>query len=108
MAGVTGDGTDVTVDGSFDAEGNAVLRIAGEIDLASTAAVEARVAELCRGAAKVVVDLSDVTFMDSSGLAMLLRTRDAIGDVAIVAASRPVGRIVQAAGLTAVLHLDDA
>jgi anti-anti-sigma factor len=106
MASLTDDDGAVSVDGAFDAEGTAVLRIAGEIDLASTAAVEAQVSELCRGASKVVVDLSDVTFMDSSGLAMLLRTRESVGDVTIVAASRTVARVVQAAGLSEVLHLD--
>lgn len=49
------------------------LRLTGEIDVAADAAVRARVDAAAAGT--LVIDLSAVTFMDSSGLRELLRAR---------------------------------
>jgi anti-sigma B factor antagonist len=48
----------------------------GDIDLATVGQVENMITEAIRtaGAAKVVVNLSGVEFMDSSGVSMLLRS----------------------------------
>ncbi len=58
------------------AEGRATLRFRGELDLA-TAPVLAREVEatLAPGISEVVVDLSRVGFLDSSGLASLIAAR---------------------------------
>jgi anti-anti-sigma factor len=50
-----------------------VLRLAGEVDVAASGTVRARVDGAAGGA--LVVDLSGVTFVDSSGLRELLRAR---------------------------------
>ena len=45
----------------------------GEVDLATTESISARVEELvCDGFTRVVLDLRAVTFLDSSGLRMVL------------------------------------
>ena len=51
----------------------AVLLLSGEVDVAASGAVRARVDESAAGT--LVVDLSAVTFVDSSGLRELLRAR---------------------------------
>jgi anti-anti-sigma factor len=57
--------------------GWAVLRVAGEIDLARLEELEDLIASNCNGdCSDTVVDLSDVEFMDSTGMAWLLRSRD--------------------------------
>ena len=49
------------------------LVLTGELDLASATTLEARVAELCAdGASEVVLDLSGLTFIDSTGLRTIL------------------------------------
>jgi anti-sigma B factor antagonist len=57
-----------------------VLAAEGEIDLDSAPALPAAVdAALSRGARDVWVDLSDVTFLDSSGVHALLDARRRVG-----------------------------
>ena len=48
-----------------------VARLEGEIDLANAAAIEAEVLAAMGEASALVVDLSDVTYFDSSGMRML-------------------------------------
>lgn len=48
-----------------------VHRLQGEIDLANAAAVQADVIDRLGGASALVIDLTDVTYFDSSGLRML-------------------------------------
>jgi anti-sigma B factor antagonist len=49
------------------------VRLAGEFDMASADDVTDAIAEAKKGAGKVVVDLSEVSFLDSTGLQVLLR-----------------------------------
>jgi anti-sigma B factor antagonist len=88
----TGDGSWTTPSGSASvrlrtrrpADGVAVLAVAGEVDNAEAAAVEAALDDLLRapGAELVVLDLSEVTFFGSRGLAVVVngaRTARAAG-----------------------------
>lgn len=79
--------------------------------------VDAHTAELVRdalaptsGSGDVCVDVSGVTFIDSSGLRIVLEAHQALAEggrrLILVDPSRPVVRLVQVAGLTAHLHLD--
>jgi anti-sigma B factor antagonist len=55
------------------AEGTSVLYLRGELDLRTVPKLRMRLAEaLERGSGPVVVDLTDVTFIDSTGLSALL------------------------------------
>ena len=54
-------------------DGVVVAVLAGEIDLADSVMVEAQVAEATVGAAGVVIDLSQTTYLDSAGAALLYR-----------------------------------
>jgi anti-sigma B factor antagonist len=92
-------------------EGSAiVLRTTGEIDM-STAPTLADELELALDAAiapaPVVADLSDVTFLGSAGLAVLLDARDraeqAETPLRLVAVGRPVLRTLEIAGLLELL-----
>ena len=51
------------------------LLVSGELDIAETARLDEEIALAAKAAPEVVVDLSEVTFCDSSGLAVLLRAR---------------------------------
>ena len=63
---------DVHVDLAPDRE-KVTVRVAGEIDIATVAEIEMPVAELLdSGFAHVVVDLREVSFMDSSGIRVLI------------------------------------
>jgi anti-sigma B factor antagonist len=56
--------------------------LSGEIDIATSPAVEAAVAAAvgAEGVAAVEVDLSDVDFLDSSGISALLKVRRSAGE----------------------------
>ena len=61
---------------------------------------------------KLTIDLSGVTFMDSSGLGVVLGRykllKERGGSMRIRGASRPVGRILKMAGVYALLGQQDA
>jgi anti-anti-sigma factor len=96
-----------------------VLRTTGEIDM-NTAPVLADEFDTAMASATapapVVADFSDVTFLSSAGLAVLLTTRDrctAAGTpLRLVATGRPVLRSLEVAGLLELLPVystvDDA
>jgi anti-sigma B factor antagonist len=52
--------------------GTSVLRVAGEIDIATAPKLRGCLAEVPDGSRVVVVDLSEVTFLDSTGLSVLV------------------------------------
>jgi anti-anti-sigma factor len=58
--------------------GNPVVALSGEIDLATAAAVGASLEPWVRAGGPVILDLSDVTFMDSTGLHAELGDRGCI------------------------------
>jgi anti-sigma B factor antagonist len=57
----------------LDADGTAVLRAAGEIDMSNAAAFSEALGQAGAGTADFVVDLSEVDYLDSAGLTALLR-----------------------------------
>lgn len=99
------DPADLTADYTIDGD-TAVIRIIGEIDIASrdtvTNAARAAVAE---GASRLVLDMSEVTFMDSSGIGAVITTQT-IASVMIRKPSLIVQRLITATGLTDTLTVE--
>jgi anti-anti-sigma factor len=50
--------------------------VAGELDLATTPQLEARIEQLRREGGAVILDLRNLLFIDSTGLRALLRARE--------------------------------
>lgn len=86
-----------------------VVAAEGEIDTANNQRLEQVLASLAHGDADVVVDLSAVTFMDSSGLRALLTGQRAVlaagRSFRIGDASDAVRRVLEITGLSDVLGL---
>ncbi len=87
--------------------GRPVIELAGDIDVYSVGRLRSELLDLSgRGRHLVVVELSGVTFMDSSGLGVLVgamkRARDGGGVVVLVAPSEPIMRVLRVTGLTKV------
>jgi anti-sigma B factor antagonist len=81
------------------------VTIRGEIDLVSSGDVRSALAPLLTAdVERIDLDLTDVSFLDSSGLSALIEAANAV-PVHIVGASTPVRRIVEATGLDEVLGL---
>jgi anti-anti-sigma factor len=96
---------DVTA--TSDAAGTLTIRIAGELDMSNVAAVEGEVSRLrAEMPALPTFDLSELEFIDSSGLAMLLRLFAAAGAVHIRGASDAVRLVIDSTGLRDVLRVE--
>ena len=85
--------------------------LVGEIDLSTAGRVrEALIAISNSGENKVVVDMSNVTFMDSTGLAALVgplkRFRSMHGEIVIQSPSRGVKKVLEITGLTRVFTIE--
>jgi anti-sigma B factor antagonist len=77
-----------------------VLAIDGELDLASVGAVRAGMDPvLARGPQKLTLDLGGLTFMDSSGIALLIEASQRVPTVALVDVQPNVRRILAVTGL---------
>jgi anti-sigma B factor antagonist len=81
-----------------------VLALSGELDLATAPALRASLDKAVEsGGADLWIDLSEVTFMDSTGLLALLATRRRLRasstSLAIICPEGPVRRVFTVAGL---------
>ncbi len=56
------------------------LRLKGELDLVSSGMLETRIAELCTdGASQIILEMAELSFMDSTGLRALLVSQELCG-----------------------------
>ena len=69
----------VQVDEERD-DGRLVLRLAGEIDLSNVARLEQQLDAAVEGAARVVVDLAAIEYIDSQGLRLLSRLANRLAE----------------------------
>jgi anti-anti-sigma factor len=84
-----------------------VVKISGELDIVSVSYLDDQIAALLgRAADRVDLDLSDLEFMDSSGISLLLRISNQFGPLHVRGARPLVRRVVEVTGLTAVLRMD--
>jgi anti-sigma B factor antagonist len=77
--------------------------ISGELDIHSVDALGARIA---RPATRIDFELSDLEFMDSSGLALLLRVTNQFGPAHVRGAKPLIRRVIEVSGLDGVLQVD--
>jgi anti-sigma B factor antagonist len=86
-------------------DGIARLRVGGELDAHSAPEFAEAFDPAVAAGAAVEVDLTDVTFIDSSGLAALIGVRqrvlDAGGSLVVSAASHAAMRLFEIAGVSA-------
>jgi anti-sigma B factor antagonist len=98
---IEGDTFDVVVE-SIAAE-SVVVRVTGELDLATVPQLERALAERPEGAAGLVIDLSGCTFIDSTCVRLLVgvarETESAGGRAAIVATDPGILRVLEITAL---------
>ena len=93
-------------------EGALRVTLSGELDVATAPSVEERLVELEGGAAqRIVLDLSALSFIDSTGLSLLINTdsraRKAGRAVSIVAGRGGPRRLLETTGLATRLDVVD-
>ena len=91
-----------------------VVRVAprGEIDLATVGHLRARIEELLSsGFSRLTLDMQDVTFMDSTGLRLVLElvqdARDRQWELSVTGMSPAVQRVFELSGVLAAVPLGD-
>ena len=92
-------------------EDGRLIRAVGEVDLSTAAALGQELAAARVEADTVLLDLSDVTFMDSTGLHLLLEAShwSAVSDSSffVVRTSEAVRRLIELSGAADLLTLAD-
>jgi len=82
-----------------------MLVVAGEIDVASAPTLKAAIAEAVDGS-RLVIDLTQVTFIDSSGLSLIVGTVKRLGQGNVrVAASQRIQDLFRLTGLHSVVPM---
>jgi anti-sigma B factor antagonist len=91
-------------------QGIPVLGVSGEIDVYTAPRLRERLLELAQqGTTRVVVDLSEVSFVDSTGLGVLVsglkRFREGGGDLLLVVVQPQIMKVLEITGLTTVFSV---
>jgi anti-anti-sigma factor len=88
-----------------------VIALRGELDLANASTAESALQDSLSGGDEVVVDMRELEFIDSTGIAMLVSALDGDGEprLRFVPSSAPaVARVLELTGLAERLPLADA
>ncbi len=97
---VIADQPDMVVTVLTDDPTSPVIALAGELDLASVETTRAGIEPvLDRNPAHVTFDLEKLTFMDSSGIALLVQVSNEIETVTLTHVPPIVHRVLEATGL---------
>ena len=94
-----------------ESDGAVVLELAGRMDAEGVREVQARFDSAVTGAQPVLIDLSGVGFMDSLGIALLVRLakrlRSHAVPVAVIPGPGPVARLLGLARVDRILSVSD-
>jgi len=101
------DAAAASVEDWFDDAGARIVKIAGEVDISNTKRLGAVLEPMSSDPRlRVVFDLSELQFIDSSGLALLLAVAQRVESVALRSPSPVVRRIIEITGLGDVLPVE--
>ena len=96
-------GTEVLQIGVARSEGKVVISLAGELDVAGAPVLREHLAAATRSDGRVVCDLEHLTYMDSTGISVLIAARkrlDATGrDLVLVGPSERVHKVLEITGV---------
>ena len=105
--------TDFTSERSVVSDGRGLIELSGEVDLYTAPRFkDDLIALIDAGVADIVIDLSRVTFIDSTALGVLIggvrRVNAAAGAMTLVVTSRPVERVLSITGLDRVFTIHES
>ena len=94
---------------SADSDGSPLLELSGELDMLSAVNLRNTVEGLVEhGCERIVFDLNELDFMDSSGIAVFIYAANNIETIELRNASAIIKRIIEVTGLSNFLKLDSA
>jgi anti-sigma B factor antagonist len=93
----------VQIDMRLDPTGAHVVVLAGELDSSNAASLKERVAAIPpQPAQRLIFDLTDLRFMDSAGIAVLIGATAQASSVSLRNPSPIIRRVLEATGLSSV------
>lgn len=101
------------VDTSKEADGTATISLSGEVDVYTSPRVKQEIVDLLnQGVSRLVVDVSQVEYLDSTGLGVLIgglkRAREHEGDLRLICDNPRILRIFEITGLTKIFEFKPA
>jgi anti-sigma B factor antagonist len=91
---------------SHDDSGDLVVTLSGELDISSAETFrEVMEKVIATDPGTLVFELGELTFMDSSGIAVMVHAANSVTAVELRHASSIIRRVVEATGLSEVLRL---
>lgn len=107
MADVDDDAISARFERVGDETGECVLHVSGEVDLSNAALLRQAIAGfLVSAPTRLVVDVHELTFMDSSGLAVLLQAATKVEAVVVRRPRDVVRRLLETTGVTHILQME--
>jgi anti-anti-sigma factor len=101
---------DVEVTSETLPEGPVVVRVEGELDMATSGSFEKAIAE-AKPEARLVIDLTECTFLDSSAVRVLVETARSVeranGQISLVARDPGILRVLEIAAVDTMLPVHD-
>ena len=91
-----------------DRGGTSVVRVTGEVDLATHEELAEKLRAAANGAKAVVVDLSGCAFIDSSGIRALLLGARETERFLVAGAGEQVARVLEMTGVTQTVPVHDS
>jgi anti-sigma B factor antagonist len=89
-----------------------LVSVTGELDLATTPRLRAALDDATVAGSQVVIDLSEVTFIDSSALSVLVRSHtllaDAGGELKLIVNTAAVRKLLEVTGLIDVFSVHES
>lgn len=104
--------TDFSSSPTMVSPGRGLIEVAGEVDIYTAPKFkDDMLALIDEGATELIVDLSEVTFIDSTALGVLIggvkRMHAVDGRMALVVSTRPVQKVLTITGLDRVFEIHD-
>lgn len=101
---------DFAVSAQGSGENTAILTIQGEVDVYTAPRLREEIhRRLDAGDNKIVVDLTDVAYMDSTGLGVLIgalkRARESRGELIVASPNARISRILDVTGLNRIFNV---
>ena len=91
----------------MDDEAGPVIKAAGELDASNVDTLQSVIkSQLRESPESLSFDLADLTFMDTSGIALLIQTSKSGTVVRIVRSSAPVRTVIRMSGLDGILVVE--
>ncbi len=106
MEQLDNDAPRLAIEQSTAADGDPVIRLRGELDISSADLLRETVSGvLAERPKRLVIELGDLTFIDSSGIAVLVLASNKIAEVELHHAQPIVRRVIELTGLSDTLRI---